>query len=1766
MKKSKFIFFVFILLVIGGIVFGVKIVLGSINDEQRTFSHDGYALTLNKNGNKSVPLAFSSGSNYNFKKFDNKISFLSDKKNVKIDEDTVIHYQDKSLLVLKNTVGIDLDNIDSDIIFYYNIFKNTEISYKDGEYSIETKNNGEITFSPLMLRISDSKFLIAGDNVRAMFSNDEIIDYDSYLYVEFIDGQIVKLYNDEEFKQTIVDNVKIVVGDITIDLKDESISKKGEKYISLSNLVIDRDSNVDVLTVEEAEKEETKIEKADVDDKTLNGEVEKKEETKEEDKTSSNSSSVNNNASSEIKDEDEIVSDDKEIKEPVYNVTKLNVTALAVDASIEITDDDALITSPTELSIVENATGNVVFESSLEAGDLSGSISYPDLKPDTEYTLFAKASYKIEDTEYDKNFISKIFRTEALGVSFEKAYATNDSIVVDLTHESYSKVTSATIGIFNTNGELIDYESVAFDGDDKKRIMFRDLDSNTTYMVKLYDILSSGVIVDDGFSQKENISTLKQAPEVSDLDYTVSKSKSAFELEAEKVTDRDYGIKGYKYEVFDARQNMNEEQPVVTIDKDSLGPVTVKVDDNKLHHGIAYTYRLIILFNDNEKDIEYTYTLGTTMQIDGVEFPTVRWEGSKINWEQINGSIIVEDPSSTVMSDSYKVVYKNSVDAYETKTITASTDRYTIPITVNYLRADETYTFDVYASINLQDGNPTVTETYIGSVKVQTKKPNSFTGLFSTNSSLDDVFSINFKLNDDTDDASFEADTLSSLTFTLYQGSTIDGKVEAVIKDTDKNDDEYSSTLKPKFYDNTAVINAAFFNAQNSDFKQKTYTLVVSDAYDYTKYDTNIIPIKNNIFQFEVNNYVPSIPDPNEPQLTVNEILNKTSESFGLSHDDNLDGNTTVGYHVVANFDNASKTAKYLVYHVWRKNPVSGQFEMLPNLDRRVNIDSSGNINPIIFSVENGTDESVLDSDALRRGNEYYFSFDAYLDIDNDGSIETHYPTDIDSNVVLKSAPVAPNKQRSIFQVYPSVSDNTSFTWKYKATDIDHAIADNKLHAFRNAETSPISSSNITVNNDSFEEVKFTNLAAGNVLTIRKNEKLLKTEGTEYSTLTSQYFYGYKSSLGLKYRIDTDVNKIKLKIDTSSANADKLISSISNVDVVITPTDPAKLASLGVKTLEKLTLSTQNDITIDYMDISDYISTPIKIEMIAYYDTGNTGFDINSTYKAVQKGSYENIGNYYRISSSRIMQASNLSGNMMSVTPDMNAKQLSLTNLNENSAIINFNIDNTGVVYENNNLLLKEIKTETLASDNKITQFDYIIPGISLYKGNKIDVASFLTSVKLNATLHSVNYSNIRENLIYYDLFETDENGTNAEYISTNSKPIVEFDNPIEITNLKPKTNYYVNFYAYIYSASTGSYEKVYLYDVDKKLVGINYHFHTLSEVGISNITAELVAESYNEKDLVIDYHLDTVLGFDKIKYELFKYTPNGYVRANVTIPDSTSFSNSMSIRATANPSPNNDIVYEGTYKILMTPVGTYTENGVEKTIELGTYSQEFSLEKYKEPFIGISPGKTDNSIYFRVSINDESKVIVNGKYRYQLLDMNNNVIASSGDLNINSINNRFNFTKANYPQLEEGERYKFVITTKADYYNKNISSNFEQIIKSREMTFGGDIYLGSVILQNSTDETGTQLNLIFSDSYNLDRINQVKYTVSSMGTNYYFSPDIQSFTTRYEPSTGLYYYSILINDPEYLPNVVYTITASFYRNNSLVDSIELDYFEGNES
>jgi len=133
-----------------------------------------------------------------------------------------------------------------------------------------------------------------------------------------------------------------------------------------------------------------------------------------------------------------------------------------------------------------------------------------------------------------------------------------------------------------------------------------------------------------------------------------------------------------------------------------------------------------------------------------------------------------------------------------------------------------------------------------------------------------DPFSIVFSLSSSANDASLEASTLSTMTFTLYQGSTTDGMVEVYRKSTDTNADEYTSSLKQLFYDNSTVIDADFFNSDSSIFKQKVYTLVIDKAYDYTGY--NEIPIENNVFQFEISNYIPNLPDESESIFEIHAI------------------------------------------------------------------------------------------------------------------------------------------------------------------------------------------------------------------------------------------------------------------------------------------------------------------------------------------------------------------------------------------------------------------------------------------------------------------------------------------------------------------------------------------------------------------------------------------------------------------------------------------------------------------------------------------------------------------------------------------------------------------------------------------------------------------------------------------------------------------------------------------------------------------------------
>ena len=162
-----------------------------------------------------------------------------------------------------------------------------------------------------------------------------------------------------------------------------------------------------------------------------------------------------------------------------------------------------------------------------------------------------------------------------------------------------------------------------------------------------------------------------------------------------------------------------------------------------------------------------------------------------------------------------------------------------------------------------------------------------------------------------------------------------------------------------------------------------------------------------------INSYIPDTPTDPDNAIIVTKVLNKNAEVFGLEYDNNLEPNTIVGYNLVTDYLNESGNATRLVYHVWKYDPTTKEYVKLDNLDRVVTFNEEGLVNPELFEIGYGTPNNVDDTDMLRRGNKYRFSYEVYLDIDGDGTEDGVYPTIVDENMVLRSKELVANKESS---------------------------------------------------------------------------------------------------------------------------------------------------------------------------------------------------------------------------------------------------------------------------------------------------------------------------------------------------------------------------------------------------------------------------------------------------------------------------------------------------------------------------------------------------------------------------------------------------------------------------------------------------------------------------------------------------------------------------------------------------------------------------------
>lgn len=1760
-----------VIIILIGIILGGVLIYNTLrveNENNKLFADSGYVLQSMEETQQNVERYYFNSNETYKTKFDQKVVFNNTEgEEVTANKTNFIHYSDGSISAFTNGVLLDLNNIDADPITYYNIMANSILEKSGENYTISNLDQ-TLRFTNLIWKIDTNKYIIISNNISLVLGNSEPREISGYVELEYLDNEIVKIYNQEATYQTISSDAYIdLPDDIRIDLGRRIVSKTDENKMSLENMVIDSDDNVTIVDLEEEEQEEvtdtntTDTNEVTNDQTTINN---------------SSSSDTSNNSGSTIidgnvnggtgdgtgtgnnngNDGDTIGNSDTPVivtQSPSYTIEEMNVTSTGFDATITIEDEDNTLISDTNIYVLENSTGKQVYEYTESLGIYSIQIEVASLSPDTEYTLVAESSYTIDGVTYTKNFVYKIFRTSVLGIEIEKDILTDSSIGVALVVNSDSKVRSVDVTISDTSGSIIETRTVTLTSGDtsadrKELIEFVGLDSNTDYVIGLTNILYDGQILSNTNIEGKTFKTLKQKPTLSGATYTIDKRNGKFELSLSNVQDPDGGIQGYSFEIYDTR-NTDSNEPVKTIEATSPS-ATLEIDDEIITRNVGYYFKVVAEFYDNEKYFSYESEISNVFTMDGVEFPSVRFEETEVTFERITGTIRIEDNGNTIdeENDEFTITYTDSTGSIKSYTSSGS---YDIPVDVNNLRANETYRFAIYTTVNLQDGNDPIDECYIGGFVVQTTTPKNMTVDWDKrDDDVQNVFNVSVQLKPETEDqGTLEAETLTGLTVNIYSGQTLDeeyptGSPLRTMKLVDSNLDEYESDLKEQFYDNAVSITPEFFNADNDDFRDSYYTITITNGYDYTDYP-NTLPIINNVYVIQTNGYMPDLPTDTDNAVTVTPIRNYSQDTPR----EDLYDDTIVGYSVKAVYDNTGMYARKVVYKAYDSNTgaLVGEIEL--------EIGEDGVIPEGVFDVLDGTPLDTTDTDGLRRGNSYYFTYEMYLDLNDDDEAETKYPYEEDT--VLKSGTQTPQKQEPTLLWYPTTSTDTSITFKYQFNDVDNAVANNNnvLARIDNSTRDQTNLHETTVNEDTgvmnTELVTFDNLTEG-ALSLIWSTCLVKTDGQEDATILTQYFEGINSISGLTYSINYDSTKLSINFSDSS-----VIDYVTGIRVEMQAVDNPE--QIFVKDFQ--TIPSNNIINISYNELGALLKQTVRVNVFAYYDSGITGFETETDKYITLQQAYEDPAEqiyYYDINTeSNLIPDTESMGNMYNAERVDNV--ITLENvITGRTTSVELTYSSEGFLYQGNVVLQKQIEeAKVVCIGDDTIYFDKIIPGISLLdENNQWQISTELDKASVKADLLVDPSANIKDNLIYIDLYQTDSEYREENFVKTINVNVDDFNNVIQITDLIPTSYYFIRFRTILVD-DAGTEEELYLYDLDYQVSGRQYYFSTLADVGIDNIEVTYDPVSYEQKNIDISYTLERTTGYDRIEYKLYHLVDDEYEEVMEGIEIDQIFNSEMNKKISINP--GSEFVFGDTYKVEIIPIAEYTDlQGQEQTLELGMKEYEFTFDKLSNPTIAISGTRAENNqIQFRVTVYDDDRVIVGNNFTIQIFDGNMEDITPDGykdqTFSVDTLNHIFTLENA-----ENLQAYTILVKTQTDRNNAGEEGSYaaynRQYVVPAVNEYG--ISLGTVTASKNSANPN-KVDLLFNNSYKLTDIEEVSYSIYNT-TGYAQSGRTEFVPTQITSGEDTYYtYTIDENLADY---GTYYIELQFIKENEVIETLTIEY------
>jgi hypothetical protein len=1369
--------------------------------------------------------------------------------------------------------------------------------------------------------------------------------------------------------------------------------------------------------------------------------------------------------------------------EPVFKLENMDIKSVGISGNIVITDDEDLLSKDDDIiiKIINNTTSKIVYLDEQSYGMYDIPLDVETLLPNTSYTLTVTATYNLDNNTYSKNFLYKTFVTSEVGIELSKDSYTNKSANFNLKFKD-SAIESAEVTLLDSDGNTIANRNQIIKNtnlNENEEVNFEELSSNTKYTVKVSNIIYNGIIQEGtNWTIYYEFETLKNKASINELNFSIDKRNAEFTLYIEDVTDTDDSIINYTYYVYEFVETTTEDGDVITTyDEDNIVyqrqttnkeikvPVADASSDENIVRKKYYGFKVIATTYDNEKYVEIESNICGAMGLNGVTFPTVKFEKIEVTPTRIYGNMYILDTGNALVVDDNNPLtityYSNVTEVTNVGEKITDLSMYNrindengdelivIPIDIGNdgnqkdgLKSETSYTFSVYATIDLGDGNGELKNAYIGSSIVTTAKYSEIIAELTTGDLAENTFTVYLQLDGD----EIEEESLTSVSLLLYEGSgdinkgeyknwkrTITTQNYSEAENNAVNKDEEITSLQDLLFDNTLMITPSFIGGgSESSYTEVNYQVLVTVTVDGTEYE-NKIPIKaaeddndntdTTIYKKGSESYTAAYiivdgkgttSDVNKDMSTIEAkaITNKDATSYGIAKNSNLNDSTCVGYYISTVFtNNGSLNAEKITYYVWDSNGNAVYDENGKQIIKTLRFTTQDSAPSAVFELNYGTTDDLTkdNNSGMHRGNAYYFSYTVTYK-DTNGNEKVWPMTNNDENnqyteKSIKTSTVYPDKQDPSFVFYPIKSTEDTITYKYSCKDVDKALYYSDSNSQDVVYLTLLSSDGLIQDNaveiktsGNMDEVTFSELKAGKTYTLSYNKKLNKVKNTSYSSveLFSQKFEGIVNCDSVKISSvaydDTKPNNIQIKLTGDN------IERIAAAQVTLTNNDE----SITTKLL-KISTDDSYYIDVDLMELNQnsnfqkFINTEVGIGVKIFFDNGKIGFaqDDGTTY-----ATYTNKNNsYLKLGENGLEEDS---------TDSSTNGKIYTYRLQEgtsNASIVLRNIDNinngtggkewelsysdAGLVQNGSVVIQKEITTRDI--DN-----DYTIKIKNLRIGITIDsIETTIITAEIKATLQ--NPTNIEINKITLELYHTPDKTKEPNWNDCTTMELDVVNNSIEISldNLEPAEYYYARF----------KYKEndvfLYTYDVETKVIGRAYEFETLANIGISSVTIEYIAESYTNKYLDINYKVNELRSnmYKEIKYEFFEEDGVTKVnlkeeniiknnsKANYQIKDGALIITNYAYRTEETFDSVNEKIYLNPEvniftmgkKYILKLTPTVTLNET-RIYEIEKLTTEFKLEDASMPSIGLKMTRNETSIGDDIVKNIRVTIVIKDK------------------------------------------------------------------------------------------------------------------------------------------------------------------------------------------